>query len=208
MGVDHALELGAHGVRFGGVDADAGAAAAGRQRQHVEEDAAAAGDDRGQPAGEALLGFVGAEQVGARRAVEQLDAARDHLAGILGVDGARIGGVDVNELAGLVARPDRRGQAFDQGAHGVGVVDLVLEAAHQLRELALDAAHVLEPQDRAPAHHLAVGLDRAARERGERHREFFAALAQARDRVLDRLRRLGFEPEAESQHAVAANRRR
>ena len=66
VGVDHALELGAHDVRFGRVDADAGAAAPGREREHVENDAAA-GDDRRQPAGEGLLGFVGAEQVGCAR---------------------------------------------------------------------------------------------------------------------------------------------
>ena len=100
--------------------------------------------------------------------------------GVLGVDRARIGGVDVGELAGLVARPDRRRQRLDQRAHGVGVVDLTLEAAGELGELALDAAHVLEAQDRAPADHLALGLDRAACERRQRHREFFAALAQRR----------------------------
>ena len=79
VGVDHALELGAHDVGLGGVDADAGAAAAGRQREHVEGDAAA-GDDRRQAAGEGLLGFMCAGQVGAGGAVEQLDAARDRFA--------------------------------------------------------------------------------------------------------------------------------
>ena len=201
VGVDHARELGAHDVGLGRVDADAGAAAAGRNRQHVEHDAAAA-DDRRQPAAESLLGFVGAEQIGARGAVEQLDAARDRLAGVPGVDRARIGGVHVSELAGFVARPDRRRQRLDQGAHGVGVVDLMLEAAGELGEVALDAAHVLEAQDRAPADDLSLGLDRAAVERRQRHREFLPALAQASDRGLDRLRRPGLEPEVEGEHAL------
>ena len=45
MRVDQALELGAHGLDFGRVDADAGAALARRHVEHVE-DAAGAGDDR------------------------------------------------------------------------------------------------------------------------------------------------------------------
>ena len=48
MRVHHARELGAHQLRFGRVDADAGAAARGRHRDHVEA-AALAGDHRRQP---------------------------------------------------------------------------------------------------------------------------------------------------------------
>ena len=50
---------------------------------------------------------MGAEQLLARGAVEQFDAALDRVGAVLGVDRARIGGVDEDELAGLVARPDR-----------------------------------------------------------------------------------------------------
>ena len=49
MRLDHARELGAHGLDFGAVDRHAGAAGAARRVDHVE-DAAGAGGDRRQPA--------------------------------------------------------------------------------------------------------------------------------------------------------------
>ena len=69
----------------------------------------------------------------ARAVVEQLDPALDHLGGILGFDRARIGLVDENELAGLVAIPNRRGDCFDQRAQGGRIVDLLVVALRRAR---------------------------------------------------------------------------
>ena len=130
--------------------------------EHVE-DAAAAGHDRRQPAGIGLRPLRGRATSSSRAARSNSSMPRStRLGGIPGLDRARIGGVDEDELAGLVARPDRGRQRFDQRAQRVGFVDLLLVAGQQVGELALDAAHVLEPQDRAPADDLAFGLDRAA----------------------------------------------
>ena len=73
----------------------------------------------------------------------------------------------------------------------------------QIGELALDAAHVLEPQDGAAADDVALRLDRAAGERRERHGEAFAARAQVRRPALRSPARLvGVEPGAEGEHAM------
>ena len=119
MRVDHAGELGAQGLDLGGVDADAGAAAG--EGTSITSKMRRRRDDRRQAARRTRAGFAGARHVGARAAVEQLDAALDGLAAVRGLDGARIGGVGVHELAGCVARPDRRGQRLDQRPQRIGV---------------------------------------------------------------------------------------
>ena len=135
---------------------------------HVEG-AAVAGDDGRQPRPRRSFCASWARKISvAGGAVEQLDAALDRLGGVLGLDRARIGGVDEHELAGIVARPDRRGQRVDQRAQRRGVVDQLLVAQLQLGQLALGAAHVAQPQDGAAADDLALGLDQPAGER--RHR--------------------------------------
>ena len=53
-----------------------------------------------------------------------------------------------------------------------------------------------------PFDNLAFRLDRASCERGERHREFLAALAQGCDCAFDRLGGFGLEPEAKGQDAM------
>ncbi len=72
VGVDHARQIAAQHLGFGGVDADAGRAARGRHRDHVEG-AAMAGDDRRQAAAVGCRDLVGAQDFGARCAAEQLD---------------------------------------------------------------------------------------------------------------------------------------
>ena len=81
MGIDHAGELGAHGLRFGRVDADAGAAGLGAEVEHVEG-APRAGDDRRQPARRRSR-WPRARASVARRAVEQLETARDGVGALL-----------------------------------------------------------------------------------------------------------------------------
>ena len=109
--VDHALELGAHGVGFGGVDGDAGASRGGSGRSSTSKARRPPRDDGGQPAGERPARSSCARNRSVRAARSNSSMPRcDRLAAVLGVDRARIGGVDVDQLAGLVARPDRRRQ--------------------------------------------------------------------------------------------------
>ncbi len=65
----------AHRFRFGGVDADAGAAGLGTKVEHIEG-APAAGDDRGKPAGVGAALQARPRDVVARGAVEQFHALR------------------------------------------------------------------------------------------------------------------------------------
>ncbi len=81
-----------------------------------------------------------AEELRARIAVEQLDAAFRDLGAVPGFNRARIGLIREHELAGGVARPDRGRHGLDQRAHGRDVVDLLLMSLHELGELVLDAA--------------------------------------------------------------------
>ena len=65
-----------------------------------------------------------------------------------------------------------------------------------------EPAGVAQPQHRAAADGAAVGLDGAAGERHQLHREAFAVGAQRIDRVLHGLRLVRLEPGAERQHAL------
>jgi len=104
--IHHALELRAHQLGLGGVDADAGAAARGRHGHHVE--AAALSRDHGREPSRIGRGrFMRAQKLAAPAVLEQLGAALDRLGCVLGFDRAGIGMVDEGELAHLVARPNR-----------------------------------------------------------------------------------------------------
>ena len=72
------------------------------------------------------------QELGARAAVEQLDGAIDRFGAVLGLDRSRIGLVGENELARVIARPDRRGYGFDQRAHRGGILELLLMAARRV----------------------------------------------------------------------------
>ena len=76
VGIDHAGERNAHGFRFGGVKPNAGAAGLGAEIEHIEG-APGAGDHGRQPARIGAVGRERAQNVVARRAVEELEAARD-----------------------------------------------------------------------------------------------------------------------------------
>ena len=69
MGVDHALDLGTHGLGFGGIDADPRAAAPGRIGANVEA-AAAAADDGRKASGKNACRLVRAQKLLARGLVE------------------------------------------------------------------------------------------------------------------------------------------
>ena len=133
--IHHALELAAQPFCFGRVDGDAGAAAPGRHRHHVE--AAALTRDHGRQAARIGLDqFVRAQKLGARASIEQLDSAIDRLRPVLGLDRPRIRLVRENEFAGVIARPHRRSHRFDQGAGGGGVFELLLVTTGEFGEFA------------------------------------------------------------------------
>ena len=81
-------------------------------------------------------------------------------------------------------------------------LDELLVAGVELGQLALEPAGVAQPQHGAAADGAAVGLDGAAGERHQLHREAFAVGAQRIDRVLHGLRLVRLEPGAERQHAL------
>ena len=115
MRVEQPLDLAAHRLGFGGVDADAGAALAGRHVEHVEG-AAVARDDRRHARRVGLSGGAAAARLVARRAAEHFDAAGDGVGRVLRLDGAREGRIGEHQRAGEIAGPDRRGQGVDQRA--------------------------------------------------------------------------------------------
>ena len=199
MRLDHAGDLGAHRFDLGDVDADAGAAAGRRPVDHLE-DAPRAGDDHRQARLEELVRVARARL--ARRRVEDLEAARDRIAAVARLDGARIGGVHPGEPSGRVARPHRRGQRFEQPPDRVDVAAQLLMIGGELGKLALRAGQVLDAQHRAPADGAALDRDVPMLQRRQRLRKALAVVAQRLDRALDRLRLVGLEPGSEGEHAA------
>ena len=147
-----------------------------------------------------------ARRVLARGRVEDFEIARDRVAAVARLDGARIGGVHPGEPSGRVARPHRRGQRLEQPPDRVDVAAQLLVVGGELGELALRAGQVLDAQHRAPADGAALDRDVAVLQRRQRLREALAVLAQRRDRALDRLRLVGLEPGAEGEHAARQRR--
>ena len=161
VGDDQPRHAGAHALRFGAVDGDAGAAAAARRVDHVEG-APLAGNDRRQPPVIALAGGAGARHFLAAGAVEQFEFARHRVGRVGRLDGAGIGGVDEDQPAAVVARPDRGGQRVEQRAHGFDIGQQRVVAGGEIDQVALDAADVAQAQHRAAADGAAFGFDRAA----------------------------------------------
>ena len=96
--LDHAVELGAHGLGLGAVDGDAGAAGPARRVDHVE-DAALAGDDRRQTAG---VGRRRRARCAARRAPSRSSNSSSRATASVAssrFDRARIGGIDEDQPA-------------------------------------------------------------------------------------------------------------
>ena len=115
MRIGKARQRTAHAFHFGGVDADAGAAGLGVEIQHVESPPRA-GNDGAQPAGIGAVAQARLRDGFARAGVKQLQAAFDRVGSALGLDGARIGGVDEGQPAIGIARPYRRRQCFEERA--------------------------------------------------------------------------------------------
>ena len=138
---DQPRHAGAHALRLGAVDSDAGAAAAAWRIDDIEQ-TPLAGDDRRQPPAVTSAGSAGACHFLARAAVEQFGLARHGIGRVGRFDGARIGGVDEDQPAAVVARPNRRGQRIEQRAHGfdVGLKDVV--TGREIDEFMLDAADI------------------------------------------------------------------
>ena len=90
----------------------------------------------------------------------------------------------------------------DQRTHRRRVVELHLMALPELGELIFEAAYLAQAQYRAPAHDLALGLDAAACQCGQRQGEAYAAGAQGIDTALYLRCRLGWKPGRECEQAL------
>ena len=194
-------EIGARGLELGRVEGDAGRAIVARHLDDVEARAPPGHHRRGAGA-EHLLLRPARRRALARRALEQLDAARDRVAGVLRLDGAHVGGIDPGEFAEPVARPGGVADRIEQAAQR-------LEVARGARQRLAQPAR-LEPVagDVADAHHGAsgdgapLGLEVAAAEAHDRQPEPLAAFAQLGDTNLELLRLLRWQPRPEPEHAA------
>jgi len=157
----HAGQLGAQGGNFGGIDPDAGAAALGRHVADVEG-APGAGDHRAHAAGVAFVGGASAGQFFPDRVVEQLEPARHGIGRAFGLHRTGIGMIDEAERAMLVARPDRRGQRFDQRAQRIHFAQELRMPGRQLGKFAAHAADIAQPHHGAAADRAAFRFQRAS----------------------------------------------
>src|SRR6266700_3405471 len=201
MRLHGAGEFAARGLDLGHIDADAGAAVARGEIEYIE-DPSGPRDDDGQPGGIGFARRTGRRQLGARGGIEQLQAARDRFAAVAGVDGMRISRVDPALPARGVARPDRRGQCFDQGPDRVDVAQQFAMAGSELGQLALDAPDLLEAEHGSSADGAPFGLDVAPGKRRRRDGKALAARAKRLDRALHDARLVGVEPGRERQDAA------
>ena len=137
----------------------------------------------------------------ARRASSSSRLRASASAPVLGLDRARIGGVDEGQRAGDVARPDRRGQRFDQAPEAIRCRG----AASRDRRASSASSRFGAGQSRSAAPRGRRWRGRPPRWRAGSvisvEREAFAVGAQRIDRVLHRLRLVRLEPGAERQHA-------
>ena len=105
-------------------------------------------------------------------------------------------------MSGRIARPQRRGQGFDERPQRGGLGRQFFVTRHQFDELALDAAGIFETKHGAAANGAALHFDRMTRQHRQRHRKCFAARAQRVDGMLYRGGFAGIEPVSERQHAM------
>ena len=139
--------------------------------------------------------------------IEQLQSVRHRLAGILGFDGRRIGGVDPDELAGLVAQPDRHRRHRQHGAHGLDFRGQRRVALLHLGKGQAVAGQVAEARHRRAADRRPAHLDQPVGPAGDGEGEGLATLAHAGDALVELAGRIGRQPFAESEEIGAADRR-
>ena len=113
----------------------------------------------------------------ARIAVEQFDAARDHV-GWLALDRLGIGAVDEGESPGLVAHPHRQRHGFKQHAQRLHVAAQFPVFSGQLGKLQRNATDFAQTQHSAAANHASFRRNLLAGHGRHRQRKAFAARAQ------------------------------
>jgi len=196
----HASEFGAHGLGFGAIDGHAGGAGRCRRVDDIE-DAPFPGDDCRKTFGDRLSTRAQTRDLGAGGALQQFEFAFDRVDSIVGFDGAGIGAVGENQPARRIARPDRRRQCLKHRFQGCEVARNPVMPRRDRDQFALDAAHIAQSQDGAAAQRAAFRFQRPAGLCRQGHGEAATVGAQARDRVFHALRRGGFQPGAEGEHA-------
>src|SRR5437763_1116891 len=93
---------------------------------------------------------MGAEQLAACGAVEQLDTPCDCVGGIACLDCRGIALVDEHQLTGSVACPYRRRHCIDEGAQCRSLIVLLLMPLVELGKLILEPAYFAQPQEGTP----------------------------------------------------------
>ena len=187
------------------VDGDAAAAALRRDVDHVE-DAALAGDDRRQALDEDRVGAMRRLDHAAAGAVDQFQAAGEHVGFVRRAHGLDIGGIGPEQLPLLVAEPDRHRRGSEHRAHRL---DLGLEERVARLELGTDqriAGKIAETDQRRRARGPPAHLDQAAGAGGDRKGEGLARLAQRLDGAVETPRGFRLEPGAEGEERGAVRR--
>ena len=129
-------------------------------------------------------------------AVEQFERAGADLDGVLGLDGARIGGVRPGEPPVDIARPDGMGDRVEHGADRAELVQEFGMAFAQSHQLQAVARHVADAHHRAAGDGAPFDLEMAPARAGDRDRKTLAAFAQPLDRLIHLLREVRRQPGA------------
>ena len=165
MRVDHARELGAHGLRLRcasmpmpALPAPVGTSSTSKMRR-------CAGDDRRQRGRHRARRRRARGRASSRAARSSSSSSRATASvGVLGFDRARIGRIDEDQPAvrRRAPRPARAANRSACAAVSTSLIELFV-AGGELGQLALDAADVAQPQHRAAADGAAFRLDRRGR---------------------------------------------
>ncbi len=190
----------------GDIDGDPAAAARRRHVDHIE-DPALARDHRRQALDEDGIALVaGLNQLAAGR-VDELELAGDCVILVACLDRRRIGGVDPEQAARLVAEPDRHRRHREHGAHGIhfrleeGIARLNLGTRKSV------AGEVAKTDDRRTADRAPMRHDQPVRDCRDREVEGLAALTEGSHRPIEPGGRFGLQPGAEGEKTGAIGRR-
>ena len=195
------LQVDAHGFQFGNVHREAGGDVLAGHFDDLEAAAVARDHGGGAQAEDFARRALGDGDL-ARRRLQQLHAARNSVARVLGFHGAGISDVDPGELATGFARPGRAGDRVQHGLQRrefVGQVHLAVAQAHRLQPVAGDLS---QPHHGAPGHRPAFDLQMAAAEAHGCEAESLAPLTEVGDGDLQLPRPVRREPGVEVQDAT------
>ena len=195
------VESGLERLDIAHIERDAGAAGGRLHAHHIEQVPLAGGHHVELLVKDAALAqeTLAAFPVGA---LEELQAARDRVLRIGGLDGARIGRIDEGEPAQPVAPPSRARQRLEQGAKAVGLLGELAQGFGRFLQLETIPGRLAQAQHGAAGDRAPLRLDELAARRLHGEVEAFAPAAQPVERGFDRGRAIGSEPGAEGEEPI------